>query len=460
MVKKQTTKIQQVIQLIEARIESHEILPGGQLPSLRKLAKSLNFSVSTVLEAYERLVVENKIEVRHGSGYFVKQMPYTNHTIDLSSQYKMQTDPFWIAHQSLIASDDHLKPGCGWLPTSWMPESIVRKSLKELSNKPAKELLTYSTVLGYEPLREVIAQRINYYGTSIHHDQILLTESSTQALDIICRAHLNVGDTILVDDPCYFNFFTLFNLLKLQIIAIPFTPQGPDLNYFKEALKHSPKMYITNSGIHNPTGASLNISTAYKVLKMAEEANVIIIEDDIYSDFEIIPSPRYASLSNFENVIQISSFSKSLSSSFRCGYIAAETHYIKRLTQVKIATNFNCNQLSSVLVHQALKDTQYRRHFEYINQRLSHARAFVIQELKQLEIVPWTIPKNGMFLWCQLPENVSATALTENCRKDHLILAAGTAFSHSKHADQFMRFNVAQSLEPHIFKTLKKHIQI
>ncbi|MEB3767323.1 PLP-dependent aminotransferase family protein [Acinetobacter sp. MD2] len=455
----QATKIQQVMDDILTRIATRQLLVGSKLPSLRKLAQSLGVSVSTVLEAYERLIADHQIEVRRGSGYFVLNQK-DDMGIDLpKTQAEMATHPFWVAHQALIAHDAKYTPGCGWLPASWMPESLVRKSLRVALQAKPEDLLSYSPVLGFEPLRDLISQRIQYYGVNLHPDQILLTENGTHALDLICRTWLKPGDVVLVDDPCYFNFFTLLELLQVRVIAIPLTPNGPDLPAFLEAMQASPKLYITNSGPHNPTGASLNIAVAYQVLKMAEQGNMLIVEDDVYADFESIPAPRYAALSNFERVIQVSSFSKSLSAAFRCGYIAAKSEYIDLLVKVKIATSFSCNQLNSLLVYHTLKNAQYRRHMDSVHQRLNETRRFVVARLEALDIVVWTIPKAGMFLWCQLPEGIIAEDLVRICKQDRVILAAGTNFSHTQTAQKFMRFNIAQCTDQAFFDLLEKGLR-
>lgn len=451
------TKINQVIDFISEKINTHEILPGGKLPSLRLLSKELELSVSTVLEAYERMLAESKIEVRAGSGYFVKSTPYI--AIQSQTAFKnLESDPFWAAHQSLMATEVCLKPSCGWLPLDWLPEAQIKKSMRELSQGSSEALLSYSSVLGYTDLRESIAKKLNDHGALIDHDHILLTDSATQALDMVCRGWLKEGDTVVVDDPCYFNFFSMINLLGINVITVPFTQNGPDINQFLLAMKQSPKVYITNSGVHNPTGAVINISTAYRVLKIAEDHNMLIIEDDVYSDFERVPAPRYALLSNFEHVIQISSFSKSVSASFRCGYIAAQPKYIEILAKIKIASNFNNSQLNAILVHKVLTDPQYRRHLEYMQQRLNDARTHAIHQFKILGIEPWIIPKSGMFLWCKLPAGISANMLVKRCRNDHLILVAGTVFSQVKNADQFMRFNVSHCLDKRVFEILEKNI--
>src|SRR5690606_17781470 len=104
---------------------------------------------------------------------------------------------------------------------------------------------------------------------------------------LICRLILEPGDTVLVDDPCYFNFHALLRAHRATAIGIPVTPTGPDIAAFEAALQqHKPRLYITSSGIHNPTGATLSPLTAHRLLKRADSANLIIVEDDIFSDFE------------------------------------------------------------------------------------------------------------------------------------------------------------------------------
>jgi hypothetical protein len=94
-------------------------------------------------------------------------------------------------------------------------------------------------------------------------EQILLTESGTHAVDLLCRFLLKPGDCVLVDDPSYFNYHALLKAHQVQAIGVPYTHSGPDLEAFAQALQaHSPRLYITNSGLHNPTGAVLSASTA------------------------------------------------------------------------------------------------------------------------------------------------------------------------------------------------------
>ena len=129
----------------------------------------------------------------------------------------------------------------------------------------------------------------------------MLTESGTQAIDLLCRFLIEPGDTVLVDDPCYFNFHALLRAHRANVVSVPYTPSGPDIELFAQALaEHRPRLYITNSAIHNPTGAILSPVTAHRLLKLADQSDLTIVEDDIFADFEHAPAPRLAAFDGLE----------------------------------------------------------------------------------------------------------------------------------------------------------------
>lgn len=449
------TKIDQTIQFIQDQIANKSLIAGTRLPSVRQFSKQLNCSVSTVVEAYSRLVAEGIIEARLGAGYFVLGKSSFTQFHEAPMKLDREVDPLWISRQSLEAKPDVLKPGCGWLPTKWMPEQSIRKALKVVSRSNATLLLDYAEPNGHLGLRQYIARKKERYDLKINTSQILITDSATQSIDLIFRLLLKVGDVILIDDPCYFNFQALIKAHKLQAVAIPFTEQGPDIEYFERALNLKPKIYLTNSGIHNPTGASLSIQTAYQVAKLAEKENLLIVEDDIFADFEFIPAPRYASLSGFEHVIQIGSFSKTLSASIRCGYIISNLNRIDQLIDLNIATHFSGGNLNTEIIYQALIDSSYPKHLDWLRKNLIKQMNEIIKKLALLDIHPWMIPKAGIFLWCKLPEYIDASVLSKLCLKQGVILAPGNSFSQSQDAHHFMRFNVAQCIDKRVFDVLK-----
>lgn len=450
------TRIEAVMSEIRSRITSRAALPGARLPSVRAQAGALRVSVSTVVEAYERLVAEGLLTARPGSGFYVAGPVAPLALAEMGPKVDRAVDPLWVSRQSLESDARVLKPGCGWLPASWMYEAGVRRALRSLARADTLELAEYATPQGHPGLRQFLARRLAAAGIDASPEQVLLTESGTQAIDLVCRFLLEPGDTVLVDDPCYFNFHALLKAHRVHVVGVPYTPQGPDLDAFDAALgEHAPRLYITNSGIHNPTGAVLSPLVAHRLLKLADRAGLVIVEDDIFADFEATPA-RLAAFDGLSRVIQIGSFSKTVSASLRCGHIAAKPEWIDGLTDLKIATNFGGGRLGAEVVLSAITDSGYRKHMEAVRVRLAEAMDKAVTRLATLGITPWIVPQAGMFLWCRLPDGVDAAAVARACLQDGVVLAPGNAFSQSASAGDYLRFNVAQSRDTRIFEVLER----
>jgi DNA-binding transcriptional MocR family regulator len=337
-----------------------------------------------------------------------------------------------------------------------MPEAGIRRTLRSLARGSDPSLTDYGTPLGLLPLRQILARRMAEHGVGLSPDQIMLTESGTQAIDLLCRFLIEPGDTVVVDDPCYFNFHALLRAHRAKVVSVPYTASGPDVEQFARTLaEHRPRLYVTNSGLHNPTGATLSPVTAHRLLKLAEQHSLTIIEDDIFADFEHEPAPRLAAFDGLERVVQIGSFSKTLSAAARCGYIAARPDWIEGLTDLKIATSFGGAHLSAELVLGLLRDGSYRKHMDSLRERLSRAMGQTSIRLKAIGITPWIEPNAGMFLWCRLPDGLDASDIARRALSEKIVLAPGNAFSLSQSASSFLRFNVAQCSDPRIFAMLK-----
>jgi DNA-binding transcriptional MocR family regulator len=290
----------------------------------------------------------------------------------------------------------------------------------------------------------------------------LLTSSGTQAIDLICRYLLQPGDAVLVDDPCYFNFQALLRAHRAKIVGVPYTPTGPDPVLFADALAaYRPRLYITNSALHNPTGATISAQTAFKLLNAAASHDVTIVEDDIFADFEPEPSPRLAAFDGLSRVIRIGSFSKTLSASIRCGYIAARADWIEALIDLQVATSFGGpSPVAAELVASSLGDGSYRKHIDALRRRLSTARRDVGGKLAALGVRPWIAPRGGFYLWCRLPEGRDAAEVARMALGENLVLAPGNVFSLSQSASEFMRFNVAQMTDPRVFDGLARALKV
>lgn len=452
------TRTETLIEDIRTRIIGGALTAGERLPSVRQYAAQMQVSPSTVVEAYERLAAGGMIRSRRGAGFFVTgshQPPFN--LVEKSADYQRDVDPFWVSRQSLDADPDVLKPGCGWLPADWMPVAALRKAMRQLARSDASLLSDYGSIRGATALRRLLLARFAGEGLSATIQQIMLTGSGTQALDLICRFLLRPGDTVLVDDPCYFNFQALLRAHQVTLVGVPFTPTGPDVAAFEQILGSArPRLYITNSALHNPTGASLSPQTAWRVLSAAREHDLIIVEDDIFAEFEPELSSRLAIPDGLERVIRMGSFSKTLSASVRCGYIACRPEWIEGLIDLQIATSFGGpSPMTTELLASVLSGGSYRKHLDEVTRRLTRARKAAAEKLTALGLTPWIVPRGGFYLWCRLPAGLDSTEIARRCREHNVVMAPGNVFSVSQTAGEFMRFNVAHLGDERVFSVLK-----
>lgn len=454
----QTTK---VIEAVRRRIAGRSLGQGEKLPSIRQFAGTLGVSPSTVADAYDRLVADGTIQSRPGSGFYVSGALAPLKLAEVGPKLDQAIDPFWVSRQSLDANAGTLKPGCGWLPADWMPNAAIRKAMRALTRADDAILSEYGGTLGSAALRHRLARGFADEGLPHDPDQILLTASGTQAIDLVCRFLLRPGDTVLVDDPCYFNFQALLKAHQVELVGVPYTEVGPDILAFRQALEaHKPRLYITNSALHNPTGATMSAQVAHQVLLAAAAHDLIIVEDDIFADFEPDPSPRLAVLDGLDRVIRIGSFSKTLSASVRCGYLAARPDWMAALVDLQVATNFGGpSPVAAELLHKALSDGGYRRHMDALRRRLSKARRDVADRLMTLGVKVMVNPRGGFYLWCALPDGLNAADVAHRALAQNVVLAPGPVFSPSQSLAGFMRFNVSQMGGDRGWTVLKEALQ-
>lgn len=451
------TRVNAVMQTIRGQMASRALVPGERLPSIRQMAERLNVAKNTIVEAYDRLAADGVIASKRGSGFYVCGHLPPLSLADVGATRDRSIDPLWIIRQSLEAEGDMLKPGCGWLPPSWLPDEEIRRALRRLARDPQAGLLEYGHPYGHFPLREQLSRRLGERGVTATARQIILTDSGTQAIDLICRYLVEPGDTVLVDDPGYFNFQALLRAHRVQLIAVPYTEQGPDVQAMAELLaQHKPRLYITNSVFHNPTGAVLSPIVAHRVLKLAEDHNLLIVEDDIYAEFAHNTSPLLASFDGLNRVIHVGSFSKVLTASVRCGYIAVRQDWAEQIVDLKLATTLSSSGLGTELVYSLLRQGAYRHHVEALRSKLADAMGRTLHRLEKLGITPWMKPQGGMFLWMRLPHGLDSAKVSQEALHEGVVLAPGNVFSLSQTAAPFMRFNVAQCQTPRIFEVLEK----
>ena len=436
----------QIVAGIKRQIDDRHLRPGTKLPSIRSFAESYDVSRFTVVEAYDRLVAMGCLQSRRGAGFYTAVASVaveTKHPAP-SDNHKRNEELVWLIRRLLEADENTILAGGPWLPNSWLDEAGIRQSLNVLARKNGAYLIEYGHPFGYLPLREHLALMLAGIGIAAHPGQILLTQGTSQALGLIIRYLLKPGDAALVDDPGYYNMFGNLRMQGVQMLAVPRNPDGPDIAILESlAAAHRPKVYFTQSVMHNPTGTDMATHVTFKVLQAAERHNFTVVEDDIFCDLQVKATPRLATLDQLNRVIYARSFSKTLSGSLRVGFVACSQDIANELADIKMLTSITSSPFTERLIYRMLVDGHYRKYLSRLQQRLGEVRRDVVRAFEQIGLELFAEPADGMFVWARFPHIDDSLALAEAAQRDGIMLAPGTVFRPHLERSPWMRFNVA-----------------
>ena len=168
---------------------------------------------------------------------------------------------------------------------------------------------------------------------------------------------------MVVDDPSYFRQLPLLKAHRVEVVGAPLTAGGPDVAALEALfIAHKPRVYLTVAAFHNPTGASLSPASAHRILKLAERHDVVIVEDEVFADFEPgAAGVRLAAFDGLERVIQVGSYSKTISAALRCGYLAVRADWVDPIVDLKLATSLSSSHFAAAFLHRVLTEAGYRR---------------------------------------------------------------------------------------------------
>lgn len=445
--------VDQIVEGIKQQIDERHLRPGGRVPSIRGFAETHKVSRFTVVEAYDRLVALGYLESRRGSGFYATSR--RNGEAALKDEERPRTaDLVWLIRRLLTQREGVALAGAPWIPSEWLDEAGMRRALRTLSRE--KQILDFGDPRGHAPLRSQLELMLAELDIPVSSSQILLTEGTSQALDLIMRRLLRPGDTALVDDPGYYNLFGNLRQHGVRLAGVPRGPDGPDTATLERlARQHQPKVYFTQSVMQNPTGTAMSPHVAFRVLQIAERCGFAVVEDDVCCDLDG-PGPRLATLDRLNRVIYVRSFSKTLAGSLRVGFIACRGDLAAELLDLKMLTSITSSQLAERLVHAALVDGHYRKSLTRLRERIRLARERAVLALERAGMELFVEPKAGMFLWARFGHIEDSLPLAEEALAEGVMLAPGTVFRPGLEPSPWMRFNVAMCEDPRVRALLER----
>ena len=457
------TLTEQLSSRFAERIRQRLLAPGSRLPSVRECARRHGVSAYTVVAAYEQLLAQGLVEARKQRGFFVREQSVRDAARPPAQPAARQIAP--LSAIALVRSmfqppDARPMPGLGTLPPEWLDLPMLGTALRRVSSGPqlAAMTLQYSEPAGDPRLRRALSQRLVDHGVKAAPAQIVTTFGATHALDIVTRSLTHAGDTVLVDEPGWSVEFARLAALGLRVLPVPRGEDGPDLAVMERLIEaqkphERPRLYITVSVLHNPTGASLSLGHAHRLLKLAHQHGLHIVEDDTYAHLAPPHLPRLAALDALERTIYISGFSKILVPNWRVGYLAAPTALVDRFIDTKLLASLTTTSLTEQALAYCLEQGLLRRHAERVRVKLDAARARSVQLAESVGCRFAATPR-GLFGW--VDTGVDTERLSQVMLDEGWLLAPGSIFHATPRPTPLMRINFATTQDAQFWQALAR----
>jgi DNA-binding transcriptional MocR family regulator len=469
-----------------ARIRQRLLLPGARLPSVRESARRHRVSPSTVVAAYDQLLAQGLVEAKRQRGFFVRDAdtmapraagdPATEARpsatrLEVTTETPLRpeapprpppVDATALIRGMFAADAQHPAPGLGTLPAEWLDAAMLQTALRRVmapaSSTHATHLpssyLNYGEPAGDTRLRHAVAHRLADFGVPATPQQIVTANGATHALDIVSRGLLSPGDAVLVDEPGWSVEYARLTQLGMRLLPVPRGVDGPDLAAMAAlAAAHHPRLYVTCSVLHNPTGVSLSLASAHQVLRLAEQHDFRIVEDDTYAHLAPAHAPRLCALDGLRRTIYVSGFAKILAPGWRVGFMAAPPDLVERLVDVKLLGTLTTPALLEQAVAVCLEQGWLRRHAERVIARLGAARTRSVK-LALAAGCRFVTPPAGLFGW--VAAGLDTERLATDMLDDGWLLAPGTVFHAHRRPSTLMRINFATTQEPRFWAAFEK----
>ena len=314
--------------------------------------------------------------------------------------------------------------------------------------------LQYGEPKGDSGLRRALSQKLAALNLHAEPGQIITTVGATHALDIISRTLLRAGDCVMVEEPGWAVEFARLDALGMRILPVPRTASGPDLAVMAQyCALHSPKLFVSVSVFHNPTGYCLTPGSAHRVLQLASQHNFHIAEDDTYSHLAPDHATRLCTLDGLQRTIYVSGFSKILAPGWRVGFMAAPPDLVERLLNTKLLATLTTPALLERALAWCIDQGQLRRHAERIRIRLDQARARSVK-LALAHGCTFSTEPAGLFGWVET--GVDTDALAQRMLDEDYLIAPGSLFHAVRTPGTLMRINFATTQDAAFWKVFAR----
>lgn len=362
------------------------------------------------------------------------------------------------------AADPKIISFAGGLPAPELfPVKEMKAAVDKVFEEHGQEAMQYGAAKGVTALREVIQQHVKEKeDVDSELDNVLVTTGSEQALDLVGKAFVDPGDTVLVEQPTYLCALDVFRSYGANFASVEMDEDGMKMDALEEALKANPntKLIYTVPNFQNPTGRTMTEKRRKQLAELAEKYDVYVLEDNPYGEIRFSGQhvPAVKSFDKSGHVFYMSTFSKTLAPGFRLGWLVADKAVVNKLTVLKQSADLHTDNLAQFAVAQFFADNDVDAHVKEISALYGKRKDLMLEGIKKYfpEGVKYTDPEGGMFLWVEVPGVDDTVELFKECLEHDVAFVPGDPFFAGEVQPGAFRLNYSNMKEDQIEVGLKR----
>ena len=334
-------------------------------------------------------------------------------------------------------------------------EGIREASVRALADNPGA-VLQYGATEGHNPLREEIARYMAGKGASVEPAGLIVTTGSQQALDLIGKTMISPGDKVIVEAPTFLATIQCFRLYGANIVGAPIDADGVKVDELEKLIiEHKPKLIYLIPNFGNPSGAMLSLERRKRILALAVQHNVLVVEDDPYGElyFNAPPPPTLLELSNDipgsrDWLAYCGSLSKTMSPGLRVGWLIAHSSLLHNAVMCKQFSDAHTSNLAQATAYEYLKMNRMQTALAKVRPAYAERALALGANLKKVlgDGLDFSAPQGGMFIWARLTAPGSdAREFAKQAIERGVAFIPGTPFYAINPDHATLRFSFATS---------------
>ena len=340
-------------------------------------------------------------------------------------------------------------------------EEVQKISAEIFANEPVAAL-QYGVTEGYTPLRNRLTKFIkDKYNIGKDFDSLIISSGAQQVMDLATKALCDLGDTVICESPSFIGSLNCFRSYGCKLVGVKVEADGMNIDELEKAIKNAenPRFIYTIPNFQNPSGVTMSLEKRKAVYELAKRYGLLILEDNPYGDLRVSGEdvPSIKSMDEDGIVIYAGSFSKLLAPGIRVGYICAPSPIIAKMTVGKQAADVHTPVFSQMLVDKWMEQYDIDAHIEKIRaiygEKLNLMCDLIDSELG--DFVKYVRPEGGLFVWCELPENVDMIKFVQECINEKVAVVPGSAFMVADETTNCFRLNFSTPSNDKIVEGMK-----